>query len=266
MSVAGFIMRFVIVLVIIFLNTCSGAEKVLTNENWRDMLQGEWMVKFYAPWCPACRAMSTTWKEFAIWAQKSKSLSVGSVDVTEQGELNGRFMVTSLPTIYHVKDGEFRQYKSTRTLKDFTEFIVEKKWQSTTPMSSWLKPDSFAMSSVSKLFSFSMNLKSLHESLRSEYGLPGWASMLLFGLAVVIIGLLLGIGLVLFIDSFTGLQESSENEKEFPKTHQEIEKEEKITSKERNGETENEDGVHGNVGGQDEKQEKKVRKRTVKTD
>lgn len=126
MKVAGSIMRLIIVLVIL-LNTCSGAEKVLTNENWREILQGEWMVKFYAPWCPACRAMSTTWKEFAIWARKSKSLSVGSVDVTEQGELNGRFMVTSLPTIYHVKDGEFRQYKSTRTLKDFREFIVDKK-------------------------------------------------------------------------------------------------------------------------------------------
>jgi len=182
-------------------------ERKITNSNWRDILQGEWMVKFYAPWCPACQGMSHTWREFADWAaEEMTSLSVGSVDVTEQAELNGRFMVTSLPTIYHVKDGVFRQYTSSRSLSDFKKFIVEEKWKPIKPMNAWLTPDSHIMNGISKLFSFSMHLKNFHESLRSDYGLPGWASMLLFGLVVIIIGLLLGIGLVLFIDWWMGPQ------------------------------------------------------------
>jgi hypothetical protein len=36
-------------------------------------------------------------------------------------------------------------------------------------------------------------LQNLHERVRSDYGLPGWASMVLFGLAIIVVGLLLGI-------------------------------------------------------------------------
>lgn len=189
---------------------CSYADAsnvIITDKNWRDLLQGEWMVKFYAPWCPACRAMSSTWNEFAAWASKDlDSLSVGSVDVTAQAELNGRFMVTSLPTIYYIRNGEFHQYASSRSLTDFKEFVTEQKWRTIKPMSSWLTPDSFTMTGVSKLFSFSMNLKTFHESLRNDYGLPGWASMMLFGLLIVVVGLALGIVLVLAVDWFMGPQ------------------------------------------------------------
>lgn len=99
-----------------------------------------------------------------------------------------------------------------------------------------------------------MHLKSLHESLRSEYGLPGWASMLLFGLAVVIIGLLLGIGLVLFIDWLMGPQELSD-ERDIPQEPVEDKKE-----------NEDHEKKEEKVNEQEEKQEKKVRKRTVKAD
>jgi len=200
-------MKVLIFIALMVIGTADATAKRITNENWRGILQGEWLVKFYAPWCPACRGMTHTWKELDTWAAKDMtSLSVGDVDVTEEAELNGRFMVTSLPTIYHVKDGIFRQYKSSRSLKDFQDFIIEEKWKTLKPMTSWLSPDSYVMTGVSQLFSFSMNLKNFHESLRTDYGLPGWASMLLFGLAVIVIGLLLGIGLVLFIDWWMGPQ------------------------------------------------------------
>ena len=39
----------------------------LDESNWRQMLKGEWMVEFYAPWCPACRQLHATWSEFAEW-------------------------------------------------------------------------------------------------------------------------------------------------------------------------------------------------------
>lgn len=238
---------------------CYGAEKIITNDNWRDMLQGEWIVKFYAPWCPACQGMRHTWKELGVWASNDMtSLSVGSVDVTQQAELNGRFMVTSLPTIYHVKDGVFRQYSSSRSLKDFKDFIVEEKWKPIKPMSSYLSPDSFIMNGVSKLFSFSMNLKTFHESLRSEYGLPGWASMLLFGLAVVVIGLLLGIGLVLFIDWFMGPQP------EMSDVAQPIENDTNGTTVTKDDDVEEKAEEVEEDNGDDKAKDKSVRKRKVK--
>ena len=41
----------------------------LDEENWDQMLSGEWMVEFFAPWCPACRSMQSDWKSFADWSQ-----------------------------------------------------------------------------------------------------------------------------------------------------------------------------------------------------
>ena len=32
-------------LLVMTASSCYGAEKTITNDNWRDMLQGEWMVK-----------------------------------------------------------------------------------------------------------------------------------------------------------------------------------------------------------------------------
>ena len=175
---------------------------LLTDKNWDQMLHGEWMLKFYAPWCPACRAMEETWNDFAEWAinNKEKEVKVGSVDVTDQPALNGRFMITALPTIYHVIDGEFRQYTSSRALEDFKGFISKEEWKDLTPVSSWNSPTSFIMSTMSKLFSFSMDLKSYHNSLNSDYGFPTWLSMLLFGLLIITVGLLLGMVLVLATD------------------------------------------------------------------
>lgn len=159
------------------------------------------MVKFYAPWCPACRAVESTWNELAEWAEnEGEDVSVGSVDVTAQPALNGRFMITALPTIYHVKDGVFRRYNGDRGLEDFKEFITEKKWNDIDPMSSWMGPNSALMGFMSKLFDFSIMLKDYHESFSRNYGVPAWASLLLFGLILIAAGLIMGMVLVLMAD------------------------------------------------------------------
>ena len=74
-------------------------------------------------------------------------MGVGQVDVTASPGLSGRFMVTALPTIFHVKvnqisekelsvlkcepskDGVFRQYRGARDKDSFISFVEEKKWQ-----------------------------------------------------------------------------------------------------------------------------------------
>jgi len=187
----------------------TGSNIIITDDNWEQMLKGEWMLKFYAPWCPACRAMEETWLKLATWVANDDNgresvRGVGSVDVTTQVALNGRFMITKLPTIYHVKDGEFRQYTGKRELQDFIEFIGNEEWKDVSAVSTWTSPTSFIMSSMSKLFTFSMQLKSYHSYLSSEHGFPQWLSMLLFGTLIILVGLLLGIVFVLASDYFWG--------------------------------------------------------------
>ncbi|KAG8126726.1 hypothetical protein E2320_021780 [Naja naja] len=75
--------------------------KVLTDGAWQELLQGEWMVEFYAPWCPACQNLQPEWESFAEWSEDLE-VNIAKVDVTEQPGLSGRFVITALPTIYQM--------------------------------------------------------------------------------------------------------------------------------------------------------------------
>ncbi|KAG8223758.1 hypothetical protein J437_LFUL018833, partial [Ladona fulva] len=173
----------------------------LNDDNWDQILAGHWMVEFYAPWCPACQSLQPHWESFATWSE-DLNIKVGQVDVTKSPGLSGRFMVTALPTIFHVIDGEFRQYRSSRTKDDFISFIEDEKWISLDPIPSWKSPASVQMSLVSYLFKFSMVLRSIHTKLMEDYGLPTWGSYLIFAVATIVMGALLGILLVAVIDHF----------------------------------------------------------------
>ncbi|KAF4017377.1 hypothetical protein G4228_009153 [Cervus hanglu yarkandensis] len=75
--------------------------RIITDENWRELLEGEWMIEFYAPWCPACQNLQPEWESFAEWGEDLE-VNVAKVDVTEQPGLSGRFIITALPTVYQM--------------------------------------------------------------------------------------------------------------------------------------------------------------------
>ncbi|XP_075700227.1 thioredoxin-related transmembrane protein 1 isoform X2 [Rhinoderma darwinii] len=171
----------------------------ITDDSWRDILRGEWMIKFYAPWCPACQKLQAEWKEFAEWGD-DLNVNIAKVDVTDQPGLSGRFIITALPTIYHCKDGVFRKYQGPRTQKDFINFINEKEWESIEPVSSWFGPDSLLMSGMSTLFQLSVWIRNCHNYFVEDVGLPVWGSYIMFGLMTLFLGLVLGLVLVFIAD------------------------------------------------------------------
>ncbi|XP_077394915.1 thioredoxin-related transmembrane protein 1 [Festucalex cinctus] len=171
----------------------------VTDGNWEDILTGEWMIEFYAPWCPACQQLQPVWKEFADWGE-DMGVNIAKVDVTEQPGLSGRFIITSLPTIYHCKDGVFRKYQGARTKDEFLSFVDEKKWSAVEPVSSWFAPSSFLMNSMSALFKLSMFIRRCHNYMTEQLGIPVWGSYVIFGLATLFSGLALGLLLVFIAD------------------------------------------------------------------
>ncbi|XP_067895198.1 thioredoxin-related transmembrane protein 1 [Heterodontus francisci] len=173
--------------------------KVITDRNWREILEGEWMVEFYAPWCPACQHLQSEWNEFAEWSD-DLGVNVAKVDVTEQPGLSGRFIITALPTIYHCKDGEFRKYQGPRMKNDFIDFVDGKKWEAIEPMYSWLRPSSYLMTSMSALFQLSMWIRHCHNYFTEVIGIPVWGSYSIFALATLFSGLALGLILVFVAD------------------------------------------------------------------
>lgn len=171
----------------------------LDEDSWDDMLSGEWMVEFFAPWCPACKALQPVWKDFASWSE-DLSIKVAHIDVTLSPGLSGRFMVTALPTIYHVKDGVFRQYRGPRDKEHFLSFVEEKKWMEAEEVPAWKSPGSYQMALVAQFFKLSMALRAVHTSLVTDYGVPEWGSYVLFALATIFTGAFIGLLLVCVID------------------------------------------------------------------
>lgn len=171
----------------------------LDESNWDRMLTEEWLVEFYAPWCPACKNLAPVWDDLSTWSD-DLSIKTAKVDVTTSPGLSGRFFVTALPTIFHVLNGEFRQYKGPRDLNSLMTFVEEKKWQQLEPVSAWSKPDSIQMSLVSQFFKLSHFLKEVNTMLSKEYGLPVWGTYALFAIGTILLGAILGLILVCVID------------------------------------------------------------------
>merc|ERR1712123_148967 len=154
----------------------------IEENNWQGLLTGEWMVEDFAGW------------------SEDLEIGIGQVDVTTSPGLSGRFMVTALPTIFHVKDGVFRQYRGARDKDSFISFVEDKKWTGVEPISSWKSPDSFQMSLVSYFFKLSMVLRNVHTTLTEDYQMPYWVSYVAFAVATILLGGILGLILVCCID------------------------------------------------------------------
>ncbi|KAH7730670.1 DPY-11 protein [Aphelenchoides avenae] len=171
----------------------------LNEENWRETLRGEWMLEFHAPWCPACKDLQKAWNAFADWS-RDLNINVAEVDVTTNPGLSGRFLVTALPTIYHVKDGVFRIYTGPRDKNDFISYVEDKKWSLVDPVPTYKHPDSAQMGVVAVFFKLSMSVRDLHNHLVENVGIPAWASYSMFAIVTLALGCVLGFIIVCVID------------------------------------------------------------------
>lgn len=181
---------------------------VINEDNWTDLLKGEWFVDFYAPWCHVCQTLKPEWDKLVDWSA-DLNIKVASADVTEQPGLSGRFMVGGLPTIYHVKDGLFRVYNGPRVLNSFVSFVEEQKWKAVEPVSRFWSPESLQMSALAHLFKASMKLRDIHNQMTETYGLPYYVSYILFALSTVTLGTILGLMIVFIVDLFCPARHTS---------------------------------------------------------
>jgi len=164
------------------------------------MLEGEWLVKFYAPWCPACQSLVPVWQRLSDRSTQL-GITVADVDVTENAALSGRFFVTALPTIYHVKDGVFRQYLHSRTEQDLFNFVIDKRWKGVEPLTWYQSPTAFHMAALGLFFQFSVEVRNLHTTITTDYAIPVWGSYLIIAVATILVGLALGLFFVCLCDA-----------------------------------------------------------------
>lgn len=91
----------------------------------------DWMIEVYSPWCKACKELEPIWSRVAV-KSKDAGYMVGRIHALNNRALVYRFQVTVLPTIFHIKNGEVREYEGVKSVNSLHDFAVE-GWKTVKP-------------------------------------------------------------------------------------------------------------------------------------
>ncbi|CAG9088229.1 unnamed protein product [Plutella xylostella] len=85
--------------------------------------EGQWFVKFYAPWCAHCRRLEPVWAHVAQ-SLYSSPIKVAKVDCTRFPSVGTHFKVRAYPTILFIKGSYLHEYTGERTKDDMVSYAL----------------------------------------------------------------------------------------------------------------------------------------------
>jgi len=81
---------------------------------------GDWLVKFYAPWCEHSLTMVPVIEQVA--EELKGSVSVARVDIMQNRDLGTRFTIVGFPTLLLFSQGHVFTFKGRRSVEEIVEF------------------------------------------------------------------------------------------------------------------------------------------------
>lgn len=82
---------------------------------------GDWLIKFYAPWCGHCKSMQPQYELLAT--ELKGEINVAEVDVAKDRSIGSRFDVKGFPTLLFLSGGNVYKYKGPRTSAALAAFV-----------------------------------------------------------------------------------------------------------------------------------------------
>ncbi|OQR86049.1 thioredoxin domain containing 5-like, partial [Thraustotheca clavata] len=99
----------------------------LTSDNFvsltqlHDATNGDWLIKFYAPWCGHCKRLAPIFEELATVVDPN--VHIAEIDVEAHTDIKEQFGVSGYPTLLFFKQGQMYHYKGERTVDGFQTFL-----------------------------------------------------------------------------------------------------------------------------------------------
>ncbi|KAI5645361.1 thioredoxin domain-containing protein [Phthorimaea operculella] len=85
--------------------------------------EGQWFVKFYAPWCAHCRRLEPVWAHVAQTLY-STPIKVAKVDCTRFSAVATHFKIRAYPTILFIKGPYQHEYTGERVKEDMVAYAM----------------------------------------------------------------------------------------------------------------------------------------------
>ena len=122
------IFRFIFTLLLVIGVYCQRSDVIELNaKNFEKETQansgattGDWMIKFYAPWCGHCKKLAPTWEEVAT--RLVGEINVAKVDASQDRSLATRFDIKGFPTVLFLRQGKVYKFRGPRTADKLVEF------------------------------------------------------------------------------------------------------------------------------------------------
>lgn len=99
----------------------------LTQHNFEHLTQattgattGDWLIKFYAPWCTHCKSLEPIFEQVAY--ELRGVVNVARVDCITNKDLGLRFDIRGFPTVLLLSKGRMYHFKEERLAENFIEF------------------------------------------------------------------------------------------------------------------------------------------------
>eukprot|EP00759_Apiculatamorpha_spiralis_P007941 PhF_6_TR14973/c0_g1_i2/m.23524 len=98
----------------------------LTTANYNTAIEENpfWVILFYVPWCPHCKALKPVYEQAAANPYIAQSQTLfASVDCEDQKDLCSTLRIKSFPTIKYVRKGsQPYEFEGSRTYERIVEF------------------------------------------------------------------------------------------------------------------------------------------------
>ncbi|CRK96813.1 CLUMA_CG009948, isoform B [Clunio marinus] len=101
---------------------------VLTDKNFAaQTANGNWFIKFYAPWCGHCQKLAPTFEELARSVEHDTTVTIAKIDCTEYRPICKDYDVKGYPTLLWFENGKkVDKYTGPRSLQDLKAYVEQR--------------------------------------------------------------------------------------------------------------------------------------------